>query len=155
MCFLFARFACVGALAVKSLGTHVPVVRNKVNMKVSLSNLTSTITGRNKVNIVSTTNLNLLCGGLSPGCARTNGLNLTTRVQGTHRGTGNVVNIGIVITLSSFTRLIGADVTRGMSVVFDNTKLPLSLPSFLGGSDIAGLIPVISDAHTIHVVYRG
>lgn len=139
----------------KGVRVGAPMVRNKVKMNVSLSNLTSTMTGRKKMNIVSYTNLNLLCPGKGNACPRGYVGKLGRGVQGTHTGAGNVVNMGIVITLSGCTSVIHATVRRGVSIMFSNTKLPLSLPSCLAPRDAAGLIPVMSSSQTTGVVYSG
>lgn len=124
-------------LHVKGLITGMPVVRNNVTVELSATHLTTTITGRNNVNLVTTSNLPFsrlqcrvrLTEGLSP---------------------ANVVNVGTVMTTARFTNLMGATVRRNVSLMMTNTNFSESVFTVNGRSN-APVMPVISSTGLTHV----
>lgn len=137
-----------------SLATGLPVVRNNVNIKIDEDSLTKTMTGRNKMKVVSATRVN--CSRRKFRGSRTTygGETVRGRVGETGRVTrkGNLINMGVVITLGRCTRRIGRTITTKTSIVVDNTKLPVGLPRLIDRAYEAGVTPVISSGETTRLV---
>lgn len=134
----------VGGFGVKSGVAEIPLVRKKVKIKVDLNELTNSITGTKKINVVSATRVNCERRSFSEGPTTTGRHTVTNRVGGTHRvSKSKVVKCGVVITLGRCTSRMGTTMGTNTSVVVSNTKLPARLPRLMG-KDLAGVTPVMS-----------
>ena len=78
---------------------------------------------------------------------------LQAEIRKAHQMTTGVIGVNVMVALSDYESLVNACVREKVDMIISGAGLPLHLPANTAGTNIQ-LIPVVSSARTLKVIYR-
>jgi NAD(P)H-dependent flavin oxidoreductase YrpB (nitropropane dioxygenase family) len=139
---------------IRDLKISVPIIQGGMGIGVSLSKLASTVANQGGVGVISAAGIGFLNQGHKKNSLQSNIDSLRKEIRKAKSMTNGVLGVNIMVALSNFDEFVKTALEEKIDIIFSGAGLPLNLPGFLTKGCNTKLIPIVSSAKAVTIIYK-
>jgi len=141
------------SLKIRNLEINPPIIQGGMAVRVSGANLASAVANTGCVGVIASAGLGLL-GDLRGPDARTLGQEVLRReIRKAKRLANGSIGVNIMVACADYENHVKIAVEEKADLIISGAGLPLALPEYTGGADVA-LIPIVSSARAFALICK-
>jgi len=141
-------------LIIGNLTASVPIVQGGMGVGISLSGLASAVANEGGIGVISSAGLGLLYKGLSGDFLKDNIKGLIEEIRKAREKTRGIIGINIMVAMTNFADMVKTSIAEKADIIFAGAGLPLDLPSFLRKESLTKLVPIVSSARALKIIFE-
>ncbi len=142
------------ALHIGSYTAGLPVIQGGMGVRVSLSGLASAVANEGGIGVIATACIGMGERDYMSNFLEANRRALRAEIRKAREATKGLLGVNILVPLSNYADMARTAIEEKVNFIFSGAALPLNLPSFLEGSKITKLIPIVSSARAARIIIR-
>jgi len=139
-------------LRIRNIEVPVPVIQGGMGVRVSAFSLASAVSNHGAIGTIASVGLGnpeLYAKDYVKGSSDS----LALEIRRAKARTSGPLAVNVMVALSNYEPLVRTAVDEGADMIISGAGLPLSLPRYVGDSDVA-LVPIVSSARAADVIFR-
>ncbi len=141
------------SLKIRNLEINPPIIQGGMAVRVSGANLAAAVANTGCAGVIASAGLGFL-GDLRGPDARESGKEvLRQEIKKARRLSNGPIGVNIMVACADYENHVRAAVSEEADLLISGAGLPLTLPGYVGGTDIA-LIPIVSSARAFHIICK-
>ena len=139
-------------LKIRNIEVPVPVIQGGMGVRVSANSLASAVSNHGGIGTIASVGLGnpeLYAKDYVKGSSDS----LALEIRSAKAKTSGPVAVNVMVALSNYEPLVRTAVDEGADIIVSGAGLPLSLPHYVGDSDIA-LVPIVSSGRAANMIFR-
>jgi len=139
-------------LAIGNFRINLPIIQGGMGVGISLSGLASSVANQGGIGVIATAGIGMQEPDFFSNFAEANVRALRMQIKKARALTEGILGVNIMVALSNFADLVKTAIDESIDIIFSGAGLPLSLPSFLKGSEKTKLVPIVSSGKAAKIL---
>jgi nitronate monooxygenase len=148
------EFKTLKGLCIGDLTTKLPIIQGGMGVGISRSGLASAVAGEGGIGVIATAGIGMFEPDFIKDFLGANIRALQKEIIKARAKSEGVIGVNIMVALSNFADMARTAIQEGVDIIFSGAGLPLSLPQFLEGSRKTKLVPIVSSARAVKIIFK-
>jgi nitronate monooxygenase len=148
------EFKTLNGLHFGDLTTKLPIIQGGMGVGISLSGLASAVAGEGGIGVIATAGIGMFEPDFIKDFLGANIRALQKEIKKARAKSDGVIGVNIMVALSNFADMARTAIQEGVDIIFSGAGLPLSLPQFLEGTRKTKLVPIVSSARAVKIIFK-
>ena len=147
------RADCMPTLKIGNLEICPPIIQGGMGVRISRANLASAVANTGCAGVIAGAGLGQFEDFPGSDFAHVNREALRYEIRKAKRLTNGIIGVNIMVALSDYENLVKTAVDEDVDFIISGAGLPMNLPRYLNGKEIA-LVPVVSSKRTFRIICK-
>ncbi len=141
-------------LIIGDLLASIPIIQGGMGVRISLSGLAAAVANEGGIGIIATAGIGIMESDRDTNWLESNLRVLRNEIAKARELTKGIIGVNIMRALSNYADLVKAAIEEKIDIIFSGAGLPLDLPSFLKGSRMTKLVPIVSSGRAAGIIAK-